>query len=218
MADGVAITQGSGTTIWTDDTGANGHVQYVKLVDGTSASTEVIEGDTNLGLSVNVKGRTTRVQVTPTIDTNIYASGDCLGGLMSIAGAASYSTGGGRLLGVSVVDKTQAQRAAMDLVFFSQSVTVAGNNSPFATSDADMVYAVGAISLGSWSYLTAFAGTPLNSLAVWPSPASAATSVQSGEIPYVCAATTLYCQAIVRGTPTYTSTSDLVFSFLIQPD
>lgn len=218
IADGIAITAGSGTTVWTDDTGANGHVQYVKLVDGTSASTEVIEGDSTLGLSVNKRGRTTRLQVTPTIDTNIYASGDCLGGLMSITGATSYSGGGGILRGVTVVDKTQAQRAAMDLIFFTQSVTVAGNNSPFATSDADMLYAVGAISLGSWSYLTAFAGTPLNSLAVWPSPASAATSVQTGGIPYVCAATTLFCQAVVRGTPTYTSSSDLVFSFTFTPD
>lgn len=218
MADGVAITQGSGTTVATDDVSAFGHVQFVKLVDGTLDSSAKIAGDATLGLSVNPKGRTTRVQVTPTIDTNAYTSGDCLGGLMSITSAASYSGGGGRLLGVSVVDKTQAQRAAMDLIFFSQSVTVAGNNAAFATSDADMLYAVGAISLGSWSYLAAFPGTPLNSLAVWPSPASAATSVQTAEMPYVCAATTLFCQAIVRGTPTYTSASDLVFSFLIQPD
>lgn len=218
MADGFSATQGSGTTVATDDVAGVGHVQRIKLMDGTLDGSAAIPGDATNGLYVNPKGRTVRVQVTPTIDTNIYASGDCLGGLMSITGATSYSGGGGRLLGVSVVDKTQAQRAAMDLVFFSQSVTVAGNNSPFATSDADMVYAVGAISLGSWSYLAAFPGTPLNSLAVWPSPASAATSVQGGVLPYVCSATTLYCQAIVRGTPTYTAASDLVFSFLIQPD
>lgn len=218
MADGVAITQGSGTTVYTDDTGANGHAQFVKILDGTSGSVEPIEGDTNLGLSVNPKGRTTRVQVTPTVDTNIYASGDCLGGLMSIAGAASYSGGGGRILGVVVVDKTQAQRAAMDLYFYSQSVTMAGNNAAFAPSDADQLYMVGQVALGSWSYNTAFPGTPLNSVATAPPPASAATSVQSLVVPYVCAATTLYCQAVVRGTPTYTGASDLVFSFLIQPD
>lgn len=218
MADGVAITQGSGVTVATDDVAVIGQVQKIKLMDGTADSSAVIPGDASRGLYVQPHGRTTRRQVTPTIDTNIYASGDCLGGLMSITGASSVSGGGGLLTGVTVVDKTQAQRAAMDLIFFSQSVTVAGNNAAFATSDADMLYAVGALSLGSWSYLAAFPATTLNNLAVWPSPASAATSVQTGGIPYVCAATTLFCQAIVRGTPTYTSSSDLVFSFTFQPD
>lgn len=217
MADNVAVTQGSGTTVATDDA-SGAHYQKIKIVDGTADSTAAIPGDATNGLYVNPKRRTVRVQVTPTIDTNAYTSGDCLGGLMSIANATSYSGGGGRLVGVTVLDKTQAQRAAMDLLFYSQSVTMAGNNSPFAASDADQAFCVGGISLGSWSYLAAFAGTPLNSIATWPSPASAATSVQAGYMPYVCATTTLFCQAVVRGTPTYTSASDLVFSFFLEPD
>lgn len=54
MADNVAITAGSGTTIATDDVSAV-HYQRVKLVDGTLDSTAAIPGDATNGLYVNVK-------------------------------------------------------------------------------------------------------------------------------------------------------------------
>ena len=45
MADGVAITAGSGTTILTDDTGAGGHAQIVKLAISTDGSGTLIPAD-----------------------------------------------------------------------------------------------------------------------------------------------------------------------------
>ena len=54
MADGVAITAGSGTNIATDDVTVNGvagHVQYVKLVDGSANGTDGIPGTTQ-GLGI----------------------------------------------------------------------------------------------------------------------------------------------------------------------
>lgn len=51
MADGVAITAGSGTTILTDDTGASGHAQVVKLGIATDGSATLIPADAN-GLGV----------------------------------------------------------------------------------------------------------------------------------------------------------------------
>lgn len=53
MADNVAITAGSGTTIATDDV-SNVHYQRVKLVDGTLDSTAAIAGDATYGLDVDV--------------------------------------------------------------------------------------------------------------------------------------------------------------------
>jgi len=50
MADNVQITQGTGTTVATDEV-ASVHYQQLKLVDGTLGSTTVIPGDGN-GLSV----------------------------------------------------------------------------------------------------------------------------------------------------------------------
>lgn len=54
MADGVAITAGSGTTILTDDTGAGGHAQIVKLAISTDGSGTLIPADGTVGMSVNV--------------------------------------------------------------------------------------------------------------------------------------------------------------------
>ncbi len=53
MADNVAITAGSGTTIATDDI-SGVHYQRVKLVDGTLDGTGAIGGDATNGLDVDV--------------------------------------------------------------------------------------------------------------------------------------------------------------------
>lgn len=55
MADGVPITAGTGTTIATDDTGATGHVQLVKLAYSADGSPTLITADAN-GLKVNASG------------------------------------------------------------------------------------------------------------------------------------------------------------------
>lgn len=54
MADGVAITAGSGTTILTDDTGAGGHAQVVKLGISTDGSAALIPADATNGIDVDV--------------------------------------------------------------------------------------------------------------------------------------------------------------------
>jgi hypothetical protein len=53
MADGVAITAGSGTTILTDDTGAGGHAQVVKLAISTDGSGTLIPAEATNGLDVD---------------------------------------------------------------------------------------------------------------------------------------------------------------------
>lgn len=53
MADGVPITAGSGTTIATDDAGAAGHVQVVKLALSADGSATAITADAN-GLEVQL--------------------------------------------------------------------------------------------------------------------------------------------------------------------
>jgi hypothetical protein len=52
MADGVAITAGSGTTILTDET-ASGHAQVVKLAIATDGSATLVPADATLGITVN---------------------------------------------------------------------------------------------------------------------------------------------------------------------
>lgn len=148
-----------------------------------------------------------RISVTPTISTSpAYTSGDCVGGLQTVANAVRISAGSGILQSVIVVDNTQAQRAAMDLVFFDRSVTTQGDNNAFAVSDADMAFCLGVVSIGA--YNTAWAGTPLNSVA----------SLFNIGLPFVLTGTSLFVQAVVRGTPTYVATTDLIFNYGILQD
>lgn len=227
MADNVAITAGSGTTVATDDIGG---VQYQrqKLTlgpDGTAtadAAGRVVTG-TSGALYVDNRPSLVRLQITPVISSSpAYTSGDCLGPLTTISNAARYSGGGGLIRSITVVDKTQAQRANMDLVLFDRTVTTAADNAAFQCSDADMLNCIGVIPLitVATQYNTAWPGTPLNSIATIPNhELTTSGTTQNGSMfpfPFVLNGTDLFAQLVVRGTPTYTSTSDIVVSFTIE--
>jgi hypothetical protein len=159
-----------------------------------------------------------RISATPTISSSpAYTSGDVLGTLMSFTSAARVSGFGGIITGVQVLDKTQAQRAAMTLLLSGTSFTAAADNAAFAPSDADSALIQAQIEILSTHYNTAWAGTPLNSIATVPHN-DAASSPNIMRIPYVCSATTLYGLLVVRGTPTYTSTSDIIVSLNVELD
>lgn len=71
MADNVAITAGSGTSIATDQLAGGEHVQKVKLLDGTADSGAAIAGDATYGLDVDV----TRVGGTVTVAGGVAHDG-----------------------------------------------------------------------------------------------------------------------------------------------
>lgn len=182
----VSINQGTGTTILT-------------RLNGSDNEQVVVAG-----------AFTVRNQQTPTINTSAYTSGDELGTLQTLTSAVRVSGGSGKLLAITVLDKTQAQRSAIDILFFDRSITVAGNNNPFAPSDGDMANCLGLVAIATGDYNTAWAGTPTNSVA---------TKILATPLPFVVnGSTSLFALAVVRGTPTYTSASDLVFSYLIAQD
>jgi hypothetical protein len=72
MADNVDITAGTGTTIATDDAGAGGHVQRVKLAIATDGSATSIPADGTDGLLVNL-GTNNDVTVTNATAANLKA-------------------------------------------------------------------------------------------------------------------------------------------------
>lgn len=88
MSDNVAITAGSGTNVATDDAGAGGHVQIIKLAISTDGSATVIPADTANGLDVDVTrvggtvttkhagttGANTSVASTTTANTTLLAA------------------------------------------------------------------------------------------------------------------------------------------------
>lgn len=202
MADNLTTADG---LIATDEVGS-AHVQRVKPVLGADGTALDWVGTTARGGLVQPCANVLRVSVTPTISTSIYTSGDVIGGLQTIAGAARASGGSGTILSIVVLDKTQAVRAAMDLLFFDRSVTVAADNAAVAMSDADMANCLGVVSIGP--YNTAWPGTPLNSVS---------TLLNVG-LPYVLNGTDLFVVPVVRATPTYVSTSDLEFKYTLLLD
>lgn len=205
MADNLTVTPGSGASVATDDIGGQ-HFQRMKValgLDGTHASD--LNGSAARGAFVDPRLLVATVAVTPTITTAAYTSGDCLGGLMEFANTARSAGGSGLIQKVLVLDRSQAQRAPIDLVFFDRTVTMAGDNAPFAASDADMAYCIGVLSIGA--YNTAWPGTPLNSISTLSSPG----------FPYLLNGTSLFCQAVVRAAPTY-AVGDLTFTLQVVQD
>ncbi len=224
MADNVAITAGSGTSVATDDIGGV-QFQRTKLAlgpDGThtaDAAGRAVTG-TEGALYVDNRKKLIRVQVTPTITAGAYTTGDTLGGLQTVANAARYSGGSGRITTITILDKTQTQRAPMGLILFDRSVTIPADNAPFTVSDADMANCIGAIDLPVGLYNTAWPGTPANSILTLPNNTITTTVNNATVLPfdYVLNGTSLFVAVILRSAPTYTSTSDLIFSYTLEQD
>jgi hypothetical protein len=185
MADNVAITAGSGTTIGTDEVAVNGgstvHVQYVKLVDGTANGTDGIPGTTS-GLGVVPRRNQLNIQVTSAGLTNAtYAAGDQLGNQYTFASAARVSGGTGRITSVVLMDEADTI-GPVDVVFFDRSVTLAADNAAFSISDADLLFVQGYVQLaGAYDFAN-------NRLCV----------AHNLSIPYTCNATSLYAACITR--------------------
>lgn len=208
MADNVAITAGTGTTIATDEVavngGSTGHVQFVKLVDGTADGATGIPGDSH-GLYVSSHLDQSRIATTSsglTIATTAYASGDQVGVEFTFANAARVSGGSGTIVGVTLLDKADVI-TGYDVVISRDTLTPAADNSAYTLSDADAEKIVGVVMLGSIVDLGA------NRL-----------GAQSGlAIPYTCAGTALY--ATLRagiGHTFFTATTDLILTLYVARD
>lgn len=145
--------------------------------------------------------------VTPTISTSAYVSGDRLGSLMEITGMTGSKAVS--LLSVAVVDKS-GQSAPIDLVFFGTQPTIASaDNDPFDLTDANMDYFQGKVSIQATDYIasTSNSGASVPGIGLALKPIG-----QTGEIKKV------YCQAVIKGSATYATTSALVFKFYFSLD
>ncbi len=185
MADNVAITAGSGTTIATDEVAVNGgstaHVQFTKLADGRSNGTDGIPGDTS-GLWVRPRRDQVRVQVTSAGLTNAtYAAGDQLGNQYEITNAARASGGTGRITSVMLLDEADVI-GPVSVLFFDRSVTAAADNAAASFSDADLLFLVGVAEL----------------VQVTDTANNRAVVAHNLSIPYTCNATSLFANVITR--------------------
>jgi len=157
--------------------------------------------------ALDVGTSATVVEVTPTLDTNAYASGDRLGSIMTLTDAARLLGGTATLLDVSVVDQAK-QCVAVDILFFDESPTVASaDNAAIDIADAQMIDKfLGRVSIATTDW-TNLAGN------CEASPAQSAKIMKA-----ISTSKNLYALAVVRsGTPTFAAGS-LVFRFKFVQD
>lgn len=91
-----------------------------------------------------------RAQIEPTLDTSEYTDGDQVATLQTLALIPGRFTQG-TIASVTVLSKTQ-DKAALDLLIFDRSVTVAADNAAASISDADMEFCLGVISVAAVDY------------------------------------------------------------------
>jgi hypothetical protein len=108
LADNVAITAGSGTSIATDDCGAGGHAQIVKLAISSDGSATLIDATAANGLEVDV----TRVQGTVAVSPLVLLDWDDGADHCRVVGAGAHdgaATGNPVLIGAEYDDSTPDQ-------------------------------------------------------------------------------------------------------------
>lgn len=167
---------------------------HVGAIDAIAA------GETHLG---EIAEPRTVLSVTPTIDTNIFAAGDAVGGKQTLTSAARVSGGLVTLETLTVVDKGN-QKAALTILFFDSDPTAATitNNAAFVFSTA-VSKLVGKINVAAADYITidstGIASYQLKDLGLMLKASGSANL--------------FVAVVLTSGTPTYLSTTDLIFKY-----
>lgn len=161
---------------------------------------------------IGLVGASTKiVTVTPTLDTNAYASGDRLGTLQTLTGAlrqvkAANTNNTALLQSITIIDKA-VQSIEMDILFFNASPTIASaDNAAFDITDAELGKCIGWVNVAATDYKTVKSGG--NSVACVKNVGLVLTATSGTDI---------YAIPIIRGAPTYAA-SDLVFQYGILQD
>jgi hypothetical protein len=155
-----------------------------------------------------VTGYTKVFEVTPTITAGAYSAGDQLGELQSITDAFRLERLPVIIQFISVVDSA-TQDAEIDFLFFDEEPTIASSdNAAFSITDAELKdKAVGTITVDEYKDFAS------NSIGTKVHGGLIIRGANQNSMPR-----DLWFVAIVRGTPTYGTTSDLVFRIGVFQD
>lgn len=146
----------------------------------------------------------TVVSVTPTIDTNIFAAGDAVGGKQMLTNVARVSGSEVVLDSLTVVDKGN-QKPNLTVLFFDSDPSAATitNNAAFVFS-TDVSKLVGRVNVVTADFET------VDSKAV-----ACLKNVHLGMLP--SGSRSLYAAVVLTsGTPTFLSAADLVFKYAVE--
>lgn len=173
--------------------------------DGTASGTlTVLRADSNGRLDALSKRLI--VSVTPVVSNAVaYSAHDQVGGIQTIASAVRTGVGTCVLESLVIIDKG-AQSAALNVFFFNASPTLVGaDNTAFDLLDANMDGCIGVAVVAAGDYTT--------------TASSSVATVKDIQLQLAPASgTSLYAVAKTTGTPTYTSTSDLIFKYGFKQD
>ncbi len=142
---------------------------------------------------VQAVGKTTLFDVTLSLDTGIYASGDVLADTQVLTSLFRVSDGTGVLQSIQIIDQDD-QKSAFDIYYLSANNTMGTENSAPSISDANAVAVVGPFSVAVADYKD-LGGVSVAKIANIGQPIIAVTGTSNGYI------------AVVNGTgtPTYTA-------------
>jgi hypothetical protein len=161
-------------------------------------------------MSGHVKSYNNVLEITPTVSaSSAYTAEDQVGGIQTLDAACQSQGSGATLVSLVVTDKGK-QNAALSVFFFDELPTVASvDNGAITITDAEMAdKCIGVVSLAAASYVEV-AG---NSVVTAPA-SSTGLYLKSRD-----ANGKLYAVVKTTGTPTYASTSDLVFKYSFIQD
>lgn len=148
------------------------------------------------------------IDVTPTLDTSAYGSGDRVGTIHTITGAGPAGFSAAVLESVTVIDK-DGQGVALTILFFESLPTVASaDNAAIDLADAQAAKCIGHVTIATTDYVATASNTIASKVIASGLPLTPArTGVQE----------TIYAVVKSGGTPTYTA-SGLTFRYCFRWD
>lgn len=137
------------------------------------------------------------IEVTLSLDTNIYADGDVLAATQEVAGVFRANYVRGLLRSVVLLDKDD-QGVALDLVFLRSNVALGTENAAPNISDTNAEAVLGIVNVAAADYVDL-------------GGARVATKILTAPLPLESTTTSLWLAAITRGgTPTHSAAGIIV--------
>ena len=144
------------------------------------------------------------IPVVPSVDTAIYASGDLIGGKLTIPAPDK-----GKIVSVRLVDQA-AQSAAIDLTLWASDPagTTFTDNAALDVADADMAALIGVVPIAAADY-DVFSDNRVATVSGYGLVYGSLAKGQNGGF-------AMYGALVSRGTPTYVAATDLHLSIGIE--